>query len=72
VHLDASGENYLGFAFSRTPVDDATKDDTNFGIHDRVGHWVHDFTQAKTPQFATWAKASVAGSGEAPPPVNTP
>lgn len=60
--LNGDGENYFAFAYSGVAVDDPTDPDTTFGIHDRVGHWIHNLADAKSPDFETWA----AEAGEAP------
>ncbi|OLN94108.1 Cellobiose dehydrogenase 5 [Colletotrichum chlorophyti] len=66
--LDPNGENYLAFAYSGVPVDNPEANDTTFGIHERVGHWLHDFESAQAADFETWARG-VDGGGE--PPVTT-
>jgi glucose/arabinose dehydrogenase len=63
--LDPAGENYLAFAYSGTPVDEPANNETTFGIHDRVGHWVHDFAPAQASLFRTWASGSSAGKDPA-------
>jgi len=52
THLDANAENPLAFAYSDVPVNDAAKNDSSFNIHDRIGHWVHDFSQGANANFA--------------------
>ncbi|TIC91288.1 Cellobiose dehydrogenase [Colletotrichum higginsianum] len=65
--LDPNGENYLAFAYSGVPVNDPAANDTTFGIHERVGHWMHNFEPAQAPEFELWAGGD-AGNG---PPVST-
>lgn len=60
--LNGDGENYFAFGFSSVPVDDPTNVDTTFGIHDRVGHWIHNLDHAKQADFEAWA----AEAGETP------
>jgi hypothetical protein len=62
--LDGNGENYLAFAFSQIPVDDPADPETTFGIHDRVGHWIQNFADAKSSEFATWAGTGAAPGGQ--------
>ncbi|SPO05547.1 uncharacterized protein DNG_08234 [Cephalotrichum gorgonifer] len=68
--LNGDGENYLAFAYSSVPVDDPTNIDTTFGIHERVGHWIHNLDHAKSPDFETWA--AEAGEAPAPPEESAP
>jgi len=49
--LDPSVDNPLAFAFSTVPVDTPSKEDSNFGIHELIGHWVHDFKSAINADF---------------------
>ncbi|KAF6803529.1 cellobiose dehydrogenase [Colletotrichum sojae] len=67
--LDPNGENYLAFAYSGVPVDDPTANDTTFGIHERTGHWYHNFEPAQAADFASWAGGESGGGTE--PPVST-
>lgn len=69
--LDGDGENYFAFAFSSVPVDDPTDPDTTFGIHDRVGHWIHNLDNAKSADFETWAAEAGDEPGEETPPEET-
>ncbi|KAK1659141.1 carbohydrate-binding cytochrome b562 [Colletotrichum godetiae] len=62
--LDPNGENYLAFASSGVPVGDPAANDTTFGIHERVGHWVHNFQPAQTIDFDSWAEGN--DDGESP------
>lgn len=66
--LNGEGENYLAFAYSSVPVDDPTAIDTTFGIHERVGHWIHDFAASKSADFETWVAAGGEGEGDAKAP----
>lgn len=66
--LNGDGENYFAFAFSSVPVDDPANIETTFGIHDRVGHWIHNLADAKSADFATWA----AEAGDAPETPEAP
>ncbi|KAI8289187.1 hypothetical protein K4K60_009498 [Colletotrichum sp. SAR11_57] len=65
--LDPNGENYLAFAYSGVPVDDPSSNETTFGIHERTGHWYHDFKPAQAADFDEWA----SGSSGSEPPVGT-
>ncbi|GKT93618.1 cellobiose dehydrogenase [Colletotrichum tofieldiae] len=65
--LDPNGENYLAFAYSGVPVDDPAANETTFGIHERVGHWMHNFEPAQAADFESWAGGDSGGE----PPVNT-
>lgn len=56
--LNGDGENYFAFAYSSVPVDDPTDLDTMFGIHERVGHWIHNLDHAKSADFEAWAAAA--------------
>ncbi|KAF6825861.1 carbohydrate-binding cytochrome b562-like protein [Colletotrichum musicola] len=67
--LDPNGENYLAFADSGVPVDDPTANDTTFGIHERTGHWYHNFEPAQAADFDSWAGGESGGGTE--PPVST-
>ncbi|KAF6834600.1 cellobiose dehydrogenase [Colletotrichum plurivorum] len=67
--LDPNGENYLAFAYSGVPVDDPTANDTTFGIHERTGHWYHNFAPAQAADFESWAGGESGGGTE--PPVST-
>ncbi|KXH57946.1 carbohydrate-binding cytochrome b562 [Colletotrichum salicis] len=62
--LDPNGENYLAFASSGVPVDDPAANDTTFGIHERVGHWMHNFQPAQAVDFDSWAEGN--HDGESP------
>ncbi|OHE99630.1 carbohydrate-binding cytochrome b562 [Colletotrichum orchidophilum] len=62
--LDPNGENYLAFAYSGVPVDNPAANDTTFGIHERVGHWMHNFQPAQAVDFESWARDG--GDGESP------
>jgi hypothetical protein len=66
AQLDPSGENYLAFAYSNSPVDEPNNLESTFAIHDRVGHWVHDFAPAKAAAFSTWAAGTPAGKDPEP------
>ncbi|KAI8235313.1 Cellobiose dehydrogenase [Colletotrichum sp. SAR 10_86] len=59
--LDPNGENYLAFAYSGVPVDDPSSNETTFGIHERTGHWYHDFQPAQAADFDEWASGSSGG-----------
>ncbi|KAK1513578.1 carbohydrate-binding cytochrome b562, partial [Colletotrichum abscissum] len=61
--LDPNGENYLAFAYSGVPVDDPTANDTTFGIHERAGHWMHNFRPAQAVNFESWAAGNSEGEG---------
>lgn len=65
--LNGDGENYFAFAYSGVTVDDPTNPDTTFGIHERVGHWIHNLDHAKQAEFDTWA--AEAGEAPAEPPA---
>ncbi len=57
--LDATTQNSLAFAFSAVPVDTPSSVGSAFGIHDLVGHWIHDFSQGANATFnATLAKSA--------------
>ena len=61
IHLNATGQNALAFAYSDVPVHDATKNDSSFNMHSGAGHWVHDFSQGANGNFAaSLAKLAVA------------
>ncbi|KAF9880278.1 hypothetical protein CkaCkLH20_02232 [Colletotrichum karsti] len=66
--LNPDGENYLAFAYSGVPVDDPASNETTFGIHERVGHWNHDFEPAQSSNFDVWARGESGGSE---PPAST-
>ncbi|KXH41616.1 carbohydrate-binding cytochrome b562 [Colletotrichum nymphaeae SA-01] len=61
--LDPNGENYLAFAYSGVPVDDPAANDTTFGIHERAGHWMHNFRPAQAVNFESWAAGNSEGEG---------
>ncbi|KAK1491618.1 carbohydrate-binding cytochrome b562 [Colletotrichum cuscutae] len=61
--LDPNGENYLAFAYSGVPVDDPTANDITFGIHERAGHWMHNFRSAQAVNFESWAAGNSEGEG---------
>ncbi|KAI8201865.1 Cellobiose dehydrogenase [Colletotrichum sp. SAR 10_65] len=63
--LDSNGENYLAFAYSGVPVDDPSSNETTFGIHERTGHWYHDFKPAQAADFDEWASGSSGGVARA-------
>ncbi|KAL0933602.1 carbohydrate-binding cytochrome b562-like protein [Colletotrichum truncatum] len=67
--LNPDGENYLAFAYSGVPVDDPSSNETTFGIHERVGHWNHNFEPAKAADFEVWAAGD--GGGSEPPSSTT-
>lgn len=57
----------MAFAYSGVPVDDPSANDTTFGIHERVGHWMHNFEPAQAADFESWAGGDSGGE----PPVST-
>ncbi|KAK2040757.1 carbohydrate-binding cytochrome b562 [Colletotrichum somersetense] len=65
--LDPGGENKLAFAYSGVPVHEPTNNQTTFGMHERVGHWMHNFKPAQTADFQYWA--GIGNGGD--PPVST-
>ncbi|KAI0021722.1 actin-domain-containing protein [Xylariomycetidae sp. FL0641] len=56
--LNAEGDVQFAFAFSATPPEDPASADSNFGIHDTVGHWAHDLAGARSPDFDSWVAAN--------------
>ncbi|KAK7437321.1 hypothetical protein CaCOL14_010316 [Colletotrichum acutatum] len=43
--------------------DDPATNDTTFGIHERTGHWMHDFRPAQAVNFESWAAGNAEGEG---------
>ncbi|KAK2054202.1 carbohydrate-binding cytochrome b562 [Colletotrichum caudatum] len=65
--LAPDGENKLAFAYSGVPVHEPTNNQTTFGMHERVGHWMHNFKPAQSADFQSWAGSGNGGD----PPVGT-
>ncbi|KAI1268195.1 iron reductase domain protein [Xylariaceae sp. FL1019] len=58
--LDGAGQANFAFAYSSTPPDDLASAESNFGIHDSVGHWTHDMAGARSDQFSAWVASNTA------------
>ncbi|KAI8628547.1 iron reductase domain protein [Xylariaceae sp. FL1651] len=58
--LDGAGQANFAYAYSATPVDEPANNETNFSIHDSVGHWTHDMAGARSNNFTSWAAEHTA------------
>ncbi|KAK6069895.1 cellobiose dehydrogenase [Seiridium cupressi] len=65
--LDFSQPARLAFASSHTAVDTPSDSNSNFEIHDYVGHWYADLTAAKSTDFSSWVlkNTDTTGNGTA-------
>ncbi|KAI1333612.1 actin-domain-containing protein [Xylariaceae sp. FL0016] len=82
--LNGAGDTSFAYAFSKTPVEEPANTETGFGIHDSVGHWIHDMAGSRSDKFSSWklfggwpciSKASMAPRKskvhQPPPPSRT-
>lgn len=56
--LDGTSQANFAYAYSTTPVDEPSNQETTFSIHDSVGHWTHDLGAARSDKFNSWVAAN--------------
>ncbi|CAJ2504625.1 Uu.00g120190.m01.CDS01 [Anthostomella pinea] len=60
--LNGAGDTSFAYAFSTTPVEEPANNETDFDIHDSVGHWIHDMAGSRSDQFTSWVAANTVSA----------